>query len=415
VKDVLWVAGILFLIFPGMVFWRLPLIGGLNLAARLAIAFAGGLAIVTLLLYLYNFAHIPWTRTTVGIPLIALGVFGFRRANLKWDSRGPLSCTLILIFVALTIYGVATARQTCGDLIFFWGPKGQRFHYAGKIDTDFLGYNHYYLMHHDYPPLLPLAYAWASLVAHRFSWWGALFFTPIALLAMTAAFRGLAAPAVGEDRARWYAVLLAAIVGYGFAIGMVAGAAEPPLLLFEVIAIAALTFAGDERDAQILAAIALAAVAVTKVEGAAFVVITVAAFLIVTRKAVRSALIALPAVALLASWILFCWRHNLLDSYGRAKSAMHLELFGQTLRATLRQASYDVAYVPWIATLAPLAITRRIRRATLPLIVAAGTLASVLFFYLHADNPSWWIEASAQRVLLTPLVCLVVASAAASE
>jgi len=126
-------------------------------------------------------------------------------------------------------------------------------------------------------------------------------------------------------------------------------------------------------------------------------------------------LVALPAVALLGSWILFCWRHNLLDSYGRAKSAMHLELFGRTLTETVRQASYDVGWVPWIATLAPLAISRRLRRSLLPLVVAAGTIASTLFFYLHADNPWWWIEASAQRVLLTPLACLVVASAAASE
>src|SRR5712691_7572338 len=247
-RDALWVAGILFLVFPGMVLWRLPLIARLDLWARLAMAFAGGLAMVTLLLYVYNFAHIPWTRTTVGLPLMAMGVLGFRRADLRWVSRGRLSSILLLVFVALTIYGVATARETCGDIIFFWGPKGQRFHYAGKIDANFLGYNHYYLMHHDYPPLLPLAYAWASLVAHRFSWWGALFFTPIALLAMTSAFRGLAAQAVGAERARWYAVLLAAVVGYGFAIGMAGGAAEPPLLLFEVIAIAALTFAGDQRD-----------------------------------------------------------------------------------------------------------------------------------------------------------------------
>src|SRR5947199_7082739 len=105
----------MFLIFPGLVLWRLPLIVRLDLAARLAIAFAGGVAIVTLLLYVYNFAHVPWTRTTVGIPLVALSVLGLRRADWKWDSRGRLSSTLILVFVALTIYGVITARETCGD------------------------------------------------------------------------------------------------------------------------------------------------------------------------------------------------------------------------------------------------------------------------------------------------------------
>jgi hypothetical protein len=94
---------------------------------------------------------------------------------------------------------------------------------------------------------------------------------------------------------------------------------------------------------------------------------------------------------------------------------MHFELLGLTLTRTLQQASYGVAYVPWIAALAPLAIRPRLRRAALPLLVAAGSIASTIFFYLHSDNPSWWIDSSAMRVLLTPLACLVVASAAASE
>jgi hypothetical protein len=71
--------------------------------------------------------------------------------------------------------------------------------------------------------------------------------------------------------------------------------------------------------------------------------------------------------------------------------------------------------VPWIAPLALLAIRRNIRRAALPLLVAAGTIASTIFFYLHVESPSsvgWWIDASAMRVLLTPAACLVVASAA---
>jgi hypothetical protein len=185
--------------------------------------------------------------------------------------------------------------------------------------------------------------------------------------------------------------------------------------LFEVIAVAALTFTANERDAHILAAVALTAAALTKVEGAAFAAITAVAYLVVTRKMLRSLLIALPSAVALASWVVFAWRHNLLDSYGRANSALHLEFFRQAITEVFRQASYNVAYVPWLATLVPLAITRGFRRALLPLIVAVGTIASTLFFYLHGENPTFWIEASAQRVLLTPLACLMVASAAASE
>jgi len=310
---------------------------------------------------------------------------------------------LIAAFLLLTIYGIATARETCGDLIYFWGPKGQQFHYAGSIDANFLGFRDYYLMHSDYPPLLPLLYAWASLVAHRFSWWGALFLMPIFLAATAFAFRGIA-------RNGWYAALLTAILGYGFAIGMVGGAADPLLLMFEVIAIAALTF-----DLEILAVPMLAAVALTKVEGAVFVAICAFAYLITKRKLLRAILIPLPAAILLATWILFASRNQLIDSYGMARGSLHLELLGPVTGATLRQASYKVAYVPWLATLVPLAIGPNRRRALLPLIVAIGTLASTLFYYLHAASPSWWIEASAQRVLLTPLACLVVAAAAASE
>jgi len=405
VTDILWIAGILVLIFPGMILWRLPEVQRLDLPARLSIALAGGIATVTAILYLYNFVHLPWTRFTVGVPLIACvilsGAKDLRRGDASPSPR--LSMTTILIFVALTIYGVATARETCGDLIYFWGPKGQRFHYAGAIDTGFLGFRDYYLMHSDYPPLVPLLYAWGSLVAHRFSWWGALFLMPILLLATAFALRGLA-------RNGWYAALLTAILAYGFAIGMVGGAADPVLLFFEVIAIAALTF-----DFEVLAAIALAAVAFTKVEGVVFVAIAAFAYLVTRRRLAKSILIPLPAAILIGWWIAFASGNHLIDSYGLARGSIHLDLFGAVVGETIRQASYKIAYVPWLATLMPLAMRRNFGRAWLPIIVAAGTFLSTLFYYLHAASPSWWIEASAQRVLLTPLACLVVASAATSE
>jgi hypothetical protein len=196
---------------------------------------------------------------------------------------------------------------------------------------------------------------------------------------------------------------------------MVAGAADPPLLLFEVIAVAALTFAGDQRDGRIIASIALAAAAFTKVEGAAFAIVTLIAFLIVTRKIARTALLAIPSIILLGSWVLLAAQHHLLEAYWKAKSAVRFEFLGTVVVRTLREASYHAAYVPWIAPIALVAMSRRLRQAALPLLVAAGSIASTLFFYLHADTPDaagWWIEASAMRVLLTPLACLVVASAA---
>jgi hypothetical protein len=421
VKDALWVLGILFLTFPGTIVWRVPAVRRLDLAGRLAIAFATGVVIASTLLYLYSLAHVPWTRTTTGIPLLVLGLIGVLSvggvapAGTVRPRAGLHTWTPIAIFLLLTLYSVLTARETTADLIFFWGPKAQRFHDAGKIDFDFLAFPHYYLMHPDYPPLLPLTYAWASLVAHRFSWWGPLVMLPIALAAIAAAFRGLSRPAIGDERSGWYALLMTAILAYGSAIGMIAGGGDPMLLLFEVIALAALTFGGDDRGLHTLAAIALAGAAFTKVEGAAFVAITVVAYAITTRRFVRSIAIAVPAAILLGSWLLLSWRYNLLDSYSLAKGKIHLDALGSTLQEVLRQSSYGAAWLPWLAALAPLLIRRRWKGAFFPLLVAGGTIAVTLFFYLHHQDPSWWIKASAQRVLLTPLACVVVASAAASE
>ena len=190
---------------------------------------------------------------------------------------------------------------------------------------------------------------------------------------------------------------------------------KPLLLLFEVIAVSALTFAPDDAGARAIAAIALCGAVLTKVEGAAFAVTVVIAYLLVTRRVLRTLALAAPAAILLGAWIFFVWKNVLLDQYGRVRATLHYDLLGKILIWSASEASYRVVYVPWIASIAPLTVTRQWKRAILPLLVACGSMASTIFFYLHTDNPGWWIKASAQRVLLTPLACLVVASAASSE
>ena len=273
-------------------------------------------------------------------------------------------------------------------------------------------------MHPDYPPLIPEVYAWGSTVAHQFSWWGALLLTPLYLLATTFAFRGLVRKRLGEERATAYAVLLAALLAFGFARGMVAGAGEPPLLLFEIIALTALTFHGDSRDGGTLAAMALVGVVATKVEGAAFAAILIASYAVTRRRLAAALGAALPAAAFLGAWILFARHFKLIDQYGRAGGKLNLAGIGPVLKYTAWQASYGAWWAPWMAVLAPLTATRRWRQAALPLVVSGGLIGSTIYFYLHGQDLSWWllwIRTSAERVLLAPLACLLVASAASSE
>jgi hypothetical protein len=222
---------------------------------------------------------------------------------------------------------------------------------------------------------------------------------------------------VGGRKGGWYALLLAAVLAYAYSVGMVAGAADSLLILFEVLALCALTFEGE--GSNVLAAIALAGAVMTKVEGAVFAVVLVVALILVRRSLVRTAALVVPAVLMLAAWIAFCAKHHLLDSYARAGQKADWTQAGIVSTSLLRMASYKAFYLPWVASLAPLTLGRSWRRAALPLLVAAGALAYTFFFYLHVDvhltNPAWWVKSSAERVLLTPLAALVVAGAAASE
>jgi hypothetical protein len=415
VKDVVWVLGVVLVTGFGLVTWRIPLMQRLDVGARLAIAFASGCVVVAVVMFAFTLTHVPFTRATLLIALVViLAVALWRTGTLacpsaRGDRQECLSSTLILL---LTAYGLLTARETCGDLIYFWGPKGQRFYLAETIDVAFLAFPHVKLMHPDYPPLLPLVYAFASSVAHGFSWWGALAAMLLLLLATALAFRGLAREALGDERAAAYATLLAAVLAYGYARSMVAGAAEPMLLLFETIAVAALTF---RDDGEVIAAIALAGAAWTKIEGAAFVVIVVVAYLLTRRRVARAVAMALPSVILVGAWLLFAMKHKFIDQYARAGEPLHLESFGTIAKVMSVQASYGAFYLPWLAGAVPFVFARNWRRAALPLLVFAGVVASAVYFYLHGVAPVWWIRASADRVLLSALMALLVAAAAASE
>ena len=412
-KAILFAAAMLLAVIAGAWACRFRAMARLDRRARLAIVFAIGCIIATVLMFIETLAGMPWDRISLGSPLFFLALAApagwWRRDGTPWTRYD----TATLLLIALTTYAALDARATNGDLIHFWGPKAQQFHNTGTIDTAFLGFQHYYLMHPDYPPLLPLLYAWGSLGSHGFAWWGTLLVTPLFLYATIEAFRGLARDALGPLRAAQFAMLMAAVLTFGFVQGRVAGGADPPLLMFEVIALAALTFAGDRWGGIAIAALALGGASWTKFEGAAFVVAVIIAYAIVRRKIVAALVLAIPSAVLLASWIAFADEHHLLDAYVANRGALNLAAIPMVLWETLKSASYGALFLPWLAALAPLAITRRWRDAALPLITTILVLGYTIFFYLHGPDPRWWIRVSADRVLLTALACLVIASASA--
>ena len=404
--DVLGVVALLLLPVIGISVWRLEAVRRMDFAGRVSIAFAAGALIVSIVLPSMSVVGMSWSRTTV---LTALAVAAWSgglsaRRELRRAESPPLHVLVILFFVLLTAYGVLTARETCADLGFFWGPKAIRFVNDSGITAAFLGEPGTIYMHRDYPPLVLMVYAWMNIVAQNFPWWAALLTTAFFLFGTAAFVRSVS----GDDAG---SMLLAATLAWAFAYGYAAGGGDPALVFFEAIALAALTFIDDPRGRNVLAALGVAGALWTKVEGATFAIAVLIAIVLVQRSVKRAAIVVVPGVLLLATWIFFLARNNLLDGYRIAGGEIHWNFLPRAIVESARSASYGFFGLAWLLPLA-LTLTGNLRRAALPLAVAVLTAGAAVYIYIHSSDPWWWIAASAPRVFLTPLVALLIAAVA---
>ncbi len=407
--DVLGFAAYLFLPLIGGVVWRLEGVRRLGLDGRLAIAGAAGALMTAAVMTMMSVAGVEWSRTRLFLLLLPLVVIALAAARVRarssttWKPAIPISG--IVLILGITAYGLLTARETCGDLLFFWGSKGMHFFRSGSIDANYLGDPNHYFSHADYPPLLPLLFAWSTTFSRQFSWWGALLLSGLCLTGIIAVIRA-------GTRDTLSALLGAAVLAYATAHAQTAGAADPLLLFFEAIAVGALLFINDQRTQAIIAAIGVAGAVATKVEGASFAVAVLLAMLIDRRTVKRSLAVVMPAALILGLWLWFVVSHGLLDTY-RGNGTLSFRFLATALREPLRIASYNAWWIPWIAPLI-VVLLGDIRRARLPLSMAILTLGATLFFYLKTSgDPTYLIVTSASRVLLTPLLMLVLAAAAA--
>ncbi|MEK6373262.1 MAG: hypothetical protein AABO58_11260 [Acidobacteriota bacterium] len=394
----------------GIGVWRFDAVRRLSLDGRLALAGAAGALMVALTMSLMSIAGVQWSRTRLVIAFAALACAGaasrriwIREGRTNW--RSPALAGIVIV-LAVTAYALLTARETCGDLLFFWGPKGVHFFRAGKIDLQYLADINNFLAHRDYPPLLPLLYAWSHTVSRSFSWWAAVLFAGVCLTGIVAIVRA----GTQSDLA---GLLTAAALASAFGSAFVAGGADPLLLFFEATAVGGLLFIEDSRAQWIVTAIGVAGAALTKVEGASFAAaVLIAVLLLKSRPLVLTAAVLLATVPL-AAWLFVMTRHNLLDGY-RGSGPIHLEYFWRVLKATVRMADYHAYWIPWIAPLIVI-VVGNVRRARLPLTIAALTFVATIYFYLHGphDPTSFWIRSSAPRVLLTPLLMTLMAAGAA--
>ena len=411
--DILGIAAWLVLPLVGMIVWRLDFIREMPLGARLGVAMAAGSLIVALVMSGLSVIGIEWSRTvifTILAIVIGTGLMG-RRGRTGPIGRpigpvrpiSPIGPVLIAVCWLLTLYGTLTARHSCGDLQFTWGPKALRWFRAGGLDPDVL--HTWPQLTVDYPPLQTLLLSFSNTVARQFPWWAAVLASPLFLLALLAVIRGWSRDDAGT-------LLAAATLTYTYTLSYPAGCAEPPLLLFEAIAIAALTFVDDERAQTFLAALGVAGAVFTKLEGVTFAVAIFLTILLVQRKPKKAFIVIAPGALLFAAWMTFVFRNDLLYMYGGAKMPIYWNTIPVVLKTLAKVAKFELWWLPYLVPIALIAIGN-VKRALVPLSIALLTAGATVYFYVHYPDPVWWIESSSPRVILTPLLALLVAAIAA--
>lgn len=416
-----------FLALPllGLSSWALPGIARLAPGARVAVATAAGALLLAVEMFGFQLLGIRWSLPALAaLPLLlsAAGLVVFHRHRVP-DS-GSLSgeksvgaIVMASVSMLLASYAVATARATSVDLLLFWGSRGARFAAAGGIEVPFLADSRHRFMHPDYPPLVTFLYAWGTLASGRFPWGAALltmpFFLTLAVVAFWSSARD-ASPA--SRRPAEHGAILAALLALVCVASLSAGNAEPTLLFFETLALSAIVFGRGTRTHDAVLALGLAGATWTKIEGAAFAALAGACFVWLNRREPgiwrRLLRVAGPAALLLACWLAFAASHGLLQGYvGATYGPFSMEQWRTVLSEIVENADYGVFYLPWVVVFTMGAFRRRDGGAGAFLAAAAGFLIFIVFSYMREGfDPTTWIQWSAPRLLMTPLLFLFFAA-----
>src|SRR5205085_682455 len=130
--DVVGFLAYLLLPLIGIAVWRLDGVRKLALEGRLAIAGAAGALIAGVTMAVMPVVGVHWSRTRLVVVfgvIVAASIGRMQNAKCRMQNEAAF-CILHSAFciscipLGLTLYGLLTARETCGDLLFFWGPKG---------------------------------------------------------------------------------------------------------------------------------------------------------------------------------------------------------------------------------------------------------------------------------------------------
>jgi len=396
---------------------------------RLAAGFGLGSVLLAWWATILSLANVHWSPITIAIPLLLLALVvargkGGSTRSFRAGARPSIfkGIAWLLVFLSalyLTLVLVA-GGATSSDLFYFWGVKAIHFSLTRGIDAAGLAWPYALHVHSNYPPLLPVGYAWATLLCGHYSWWGSILSAALWWAAAIPLVAALLRPRLARQTSLAVAVFWAAALALSLATSRSGGNAEAPLLLFVTVAGAALL--GETADSpptrRWLAAFALAGAVLSKNEGMLEAALLVGATLTADlvwhkpRPWRRLVTLAIPSLIAYTPWLAFELAHGLpLSDPAREPlfpiHLSHWSLVGKVSIGNLGAGSWGLAWI--LPALAVALAARRLSwdrfRAALPgLLFVAGMFAFFAFYYLHfSGDPSrliaWTLPRISQPVL----------------
>ncbi len=239
----------------GLPLTQLSSLRTLSTPARIAIGWAGGTVILTVLLT---------GLSAVGIRVEPVVGGGDRRrtdrhraaieeppegdiASFRQVDRPSIVAALLCAVVAgAGLVPFAAGAATSADLSYFWGVKAVHFAVANGIDFQWMQQPQLIHLHPNYPPLWPVSLAWGSTVAGSLPWTVVPVLTWVYLIAAALIIHSLLCRPIGGARRDHRPCLWLAVLTGSTAASFSGGNAEGPLLIFVTVAITTLVV--EERE-----------------------------------------------------------------------------------------------------------------------------------------------------------------------
>ncbi len=395
---------------------------------RLGLAFISGAFAISLQMFAYDLARIPWSRLSLLLPWLAaaLCIVVRRREQIAWPAWSTPAwwqlalpaVLLIPVLVWLPFERIMPLTSQSWDAWAIWLFKAKAFYLDGGIGP-YLERGAEFANHPGYPLLVPLYSTFLYVLHGGVADSAAKFLSPCFLFALWGVFYGIARRFAPPVTALAFTIMLGTLPMLNIGAFALAGYADTALAAYMVAAAGFLSiwYRDGESSDLAVASMMAAAAAWTKNEGQFFLVglLLLGGVELLRRKASGREwvwFLASPVVTL-APWVIVRQAYGVEAAGFVPGSNFDAGLFGIALQ-TLAGKAADIKLfsLTFFVMLGAAAFALKIHPPRAFWILPALTLwhlsGALLAYATGRNDLAWWLGTSADRILsqVAPLALL---------